>query len=694
MVKNLVDRLKTGAKKAKNFAAAAGLSTLLLFNAGFSTGCKSIFSPDIEPPTANLSVSPESGGNAPLEMRIILNSSSENIVNYALYVNLANNSSSLLSKNDSGRFSGTAFTEEETPNRFEEGIKRISGKNRIQRDSGLKANESGKSGAETETQILRNEEQRGIHRDSRISQAYEMPDFERSLYSMAEKGIQLHRNITGDSLSSDEINETISSASPIDITRTYGNKTREEYTIIFKGEVTNSSGEKSPLVSKTVTVQPELDSWLLDLSEIDPDFDEEKEQNINLPRKNKLEEDVEYVSVTSPDNKVKIISFEDYVLKFKGEKDQIGEYKVELKFKNPLGEEYAQNIEGNISDLLDVTGFVEDCEKHSGSSGKVWVYDINHKRLGEVSADSLGRFEKQLEQKVVDLPGEIILQARQINPLTENNESYVRTVKLPAGDIRDFLIRVVPYDGLAENNISPEDFRRHMAEVVGSVLVQPTEDTINLNPIIYKWDFGIAPGASSQLDEIIISKTPNSLPANEYFFTPDTAEYIRNRILDKNDIGSWFEGKINSSTQVNIVENHAYDSNADSGKIIVYPYNGSLGGITDNGDGYVDVGKVSIKVVKNEGKLVEGPGLAHEFGHVSGLMGHAWTIPGTKTIMWWDGRDSSWVQNYPRVADKKTAKALYEDTFIHGYGFLIHPESGIPNLLGLNDILGLGFYDN
>jgi len=138
----------------------------------------------------------------------------------------------------------------------------------------------------------------------------------------------------------------------------------------------------------------------------------------------------------------------------------------------------------------------------------------------------------------------------------------------------------------------------------------------------------------------------------------------------------------------------------DYGKIILYPdehpidpiSGGNLEGYTAvqdyTRDGYLDYAYSVVQVFDgNTPKEL----VAHEIGRASGLTGNAQTLPRGATIMHAWGGDS----DGPCFADKKTAKAIYEDSYIHETGSVPYGVQDNGNLiyrLGLKDIFRIKIF--
>jgi hypothetical protein len=370
-------------------------------------------------------------------------------------------------------------------------------------------------------------------------------------------------------------------------------------------------------------------------------------------------------------------------------------YEVMVEFGDNEGGINSETLSGTLWDLLDIHGYLEDTETRTEQQGIVRVYHSNDSmgpftQLGEIPVGPSGEFNQKLEHKVSNLQDYIFIQGRMKDPATGEEKSYIRSIKKPSGDVSDLLLRVVPYEGqypLSQHDISPEDFRRHSAEVLTSITLfdPPTSDPLEWNIIIRKWDFGIDPNAVHSFEEVVISKAHYD-PDVLGHFTQQTAEDMKSRILDSNDIGALFKGHINDPSQVTIVEDHGpWNPPEDYGKIRIFPEQG-IGGYAltnDHGqDGYIDIGRVRLGVNEN-GEITGYRTFAHEMGHICGFSGHAWTLPQELTIM---RRWGDLFSQDPRFADRKLAMALYDESYTHQSGatqWYTHYSLGSKDFLGL-----------
>jgi len=248
MVKKLINKLKKGVQRTGRFVSTVGLGALLLSNVYLSNNCKSVTGPEPYTVAASLSVSPESG-IAPLEVKIMLSGTpSDRIISYSLKINtsesyLSSNSTSSLSSRNMNQFPHHNTIER---TRIRGNMNKESKNLRIRRPIRTKKNQNTKiKGIEEQT-----EKNELIYNDfqSRIPGGFSR--FPGGL----EGNIQRYRRITAPQ----DINEEITSAQPINITRVYDNLTKENLTIFVTGNVTDEEGRKSPQVSKNIIINPKL----------------------------------------------------------------------------------------------------------------------------------------------------------------------------------------------------------------------------------------------------------------------------------------------------------------------------------------------------------------------------------------------------------------------------------------------------
>ena len=254
---NLVNKLKGTTKKAKKFGTALGLSGLLLFNSFLSNNCKSPFSSD-NSPQAVLSVSPESG-ESPLEVSIRLDGTpKEEIVEYYLKINSGSSSENYASLKSSG-FSGdyVPLPEKRTYDEYARGLAgAVAGSIKNQ---AIQSGKQKRAGALQGQRSNLKEKQRGVVSEQGFDLGIEDPYFleaERNAESLGgfDEAYDFYKK--ADASNSNEVNEEISSGAPISITRTYTNSGSGNITINLYGQVKNSNGEESELVTKSIVVTP------------------------------------------------------------------------------------------------------------------------------------------------------------------------------------------------------------------------------------------------------------------------------------------------------------------------------------------------------------------------------------------------------------------------------------------------------
>jgi hypothetical protein len=150
---------------------------------------------------------------------------------------------------------------------------------------------------------------------------------------------------------------------------------------------------------------------------------------------------------------------------------------------------------------------------NSNESGIIQVYNAaDNALLKAYLTDSQGNFDFTLEQEV----SEIFVQARIDSeiPLVGLVDGFVRTIKIPASDTTNLLIRAYPYNEvLSSAGINKANFRRHLEEI---------------NPYRFK----------SKVDSIEIIDVD---PLGRGSFTPEFMDLVKNKISDPNDIGCYVD---------------------------------------------------------------------------------------------------------------------------------------------------------
>jgi len=454
------------------------------------------------------------------------------------------------------------------------------------------------------------------------------------------------------------------------------------------------------------------------------ELDEEESTTINLEGKvsDPNPEDSPTLNASSLDGKTNV-RVTGQNLEITGNPNSKGQYNVRIEAGVEGSTPTQQVISGTIYDLLDIQGTLEDCENHLPQEGVVKVFTPEnpitgddaqtYQEVGEIQVNNSGEFNQRLNQRIEELASQadhLLLQGRMIDDNTGESESYVRTMKLDPRDQTNLEVRVIPYNGLEENDVSIEDFRRHMSEVLGGYIKGPAPDPQQMlvfNTILRRWDFGEDPNADYSFREVVIVKQN---PEDRGHFNDETAEAIRTRILNPNDIGAFFNGKINSPDMVRIIDKYDWDPNVPQedyyGRLEIFPKENESGyaNATDiDWDGYFDTGYFVIGVDENGGlhgdvnRVYSSVTLYHESGHLSGLLGHAYTLSpfirnNYNPILTQMGNNTGSHTDYTPFADEKTAMAIYENTYQHPTGTLewASPE----RRLTLRDIASLRFLED
>jgi len=382
-----------------------------------------------------------------------------------------------------------------------------------------------------------------------------------------------------------------------------------------------------------------------DFSGLDLDMNERDSLVVHLKRptdKNSGDNPVPYISVISPDGRVipTIGAFPlDTVLKIVANGIP-GPYQIELGREGSLEKIV---LPGEIFDLTNISGQLQDTRTDSGELGKIRIYNASDTTfLRETLTDTQGNFDFQLDQPL-DV---ILLQARLEtgNP----NDNYIRTIVLPGRDTIGLIIRAYPYTNvLANAGISRSDFVSHLGE---------------LNPNFFKWDLDSLRGVEI-LDVDPLGRgsfTSAEQDATEQTFKANLTCYTGG-LLNGNDL---YIQKDNSS----IPDSQRHYINEERNWIYVFPNNSVDRGFTRTKDENGTIYLVSIELESTTSEFVK----AHEIGHafIAPNDNHAITLPGTVTIM----RSSSLTT--PGPADCEAAYIVNETTYL--------PRSSIDDLLGLS----------
>ena len=253
-------------------------------------------------------------------------------------------------------------------------------------------------------------------------------------------------------------------------------------------------------------------SSVVNFSGIDFNFDEEDTHSVNLPSTDTNGNNVEFTSARALDSKIQVVSLENYVLSIEGKKDEIGTYNLEINFRDYLGRDKFQNVQGSLYDLPDLSGIFRSNESTSPVQGKIKIFDENQNLLETDKSDangynvtsSSGAFDFQVKKRASEL-SQITIQAALGIP--GNRQGWVRTINIPSGDNRTLDMAAVPYGNFASN---PDEFRNFMYETTGG------------DPALF--DYENFTGGFT-----IIKQNPSgSGPDGEGTFTDEQANFIKN----------------------------------------------------------------------------------------------------------------------------------------------------------------------
>jgi len=319
----------------------------------------------------------------------------------------------------------------------------------------------------------------------------------------------------------------------------------------------------------------------------------------------------------------------------------------------PTAEPTAEPTPDN--DYTDISGKLEDNENDGiGREGMIKFYNASDPAvltavrngdfsaiapLKEISTDSNGYFSTTLDQLNSELPDGVALRAK-IGTGT-NRTSYTRTITLHSGDHQYVFMRAVPYLNFDTNNdgiINQTDYQNFW------------DNFGNINGTYFKWDL-------NNLTKIkIFTGTGDTI------FDETGINNIITKIKDPNNIEQFVEGR-ELDDLIEVVEGLP-PADFEDGCIHVIP---------DNDIAYGNVGVahtkevgrtiVSARIHMNTDVVgMANPVTTHEFGHVFIARGGHSYLPSPLTIMLHTG--NTLLQ--PGVADIKSAKIVYEDTFPAG----------------------------
>jgi hypothetical protein len=431
----------------------------------------------------------------------------------------------------------------------------------------------------------------------------------------------------------------------------------------------------------------------LDFSGLQAEMDEGGEVILDLESllenadTNPEDNPVPLISATSLDGKTSE-SINGKIINVKSLVDKVGDYKVAIQIGSDAGEKNTRTLNGVIYDLLDIEGFLEDNEQHLRQPGIVRVYDGEidiatgkNRRLGEINVNSLGEFSSRFNYRVKDLVDSLLISGRKIENGIER--SYVRTIKLPRADQRGLTLRVVPYDGLAENGISVGDFKKSMLELFPRGV--PT-----------RFDFDgefikDIPGFRGLEGIEILSHDPRGTQYG--VFTPEEQNRIKNKILDQSDINGIIGNYRIKPEQILIGNRGNFTLDSTQQVYSIIPKQGWIIFAPNSVmpvAGFADKGKLGKLV--SRGTIYVAPDalfnmgvFSHEAGHMFLGDGHITSINPDKSIMNVSTGLSTISTTGP--ADKKAGKMIYEPTF------MVFPQTGYPHVDNLENLLGLKWAD-
>ena len=461
-----------------------------------------------------------------------------------------------------------------------------------------------------------------------LSYSATLSDLDEATLNISRDGEQiLTRNITSNSY-----NETFS------------NMEKGDYTFFLSGGGVDDSDDVN-----VPNYNPEWDPNCIDSNDLN--FNEGEEANVNLSNcateKNPEDRPV-LITASSLDDKTNPIISEDN-LKITNNPGETGDYTVQLSYGSVVGGQGSTDITGNIaSDSIVISGQLQDNETDSGRPGFLRSYSLEKELLKEVETDDSGNFS-------INIPG--TTEGYEIRARIWENDgwnSFVRKNVIGDGSQTDLVIKAVPYDGLAEAGVTPEEFVTFMGEIQF--------------PNLRGWDLWGETDNPFQGIEII-----DVNPITGDYFTLEEQNSTRDTMLA--NIGCYTGGVLTPENTTIQIDNETSDLNytndgseitPNSGWGVIVPSQNTEGfsGITHlNYEGRQIIG-ARIRIHPDQADNVRVK--VHEEGHVyiappnSLTHGHTFSISSEKSIM----NGDFLTRSTPAKSDCKAGFGVYEPNYL------------------------------
>ena len=347
--------------------------------------------------------------------------------------------------------------------------------------------------------------------------------------------------------------------------------------------------------------------------------------------------------------------------------DYVGNVKIQGKVTDSQGAVgKATPITINVypspaQDYVDISGRLEDCENDGiGRQGIVKVYNaLDNSLIGEEHLVN-GNFSITLDKLVLELSDGVIIKA--ITGTSSNPTSYVRTKTFPAGDVNVGNIRVVPYPTFdtgdsnpAINDIDYQRFKTFMNEINASYAG------------LRRFDLSILEGIEI-IDIDPLGSGRNFLSSytdSQGNVWPTEQDFIKNKIINPNDIRLYVEGRVLNVQKDNFSSTKHYSTSRGYiepylGWIIVAPSNIS----NSETEFFWSLDDDRIKRARIDLGVVNDTVPTHEFGHAfiasnPWTNGHSTILLNPFTIMTATNLKSP----PPGDADIKASHIVYESSY-------------------------------